>query len=212
MFTGLVSEIGVVRQTVRVSTHLRLTIHAPMIASEASTGDSVNISGACQTISAVDGDRFSVDTVPETLKKTTLGDLRIGNRVNLEQAVRPSDRLGGHIVSGHVDCVGTVRELIKQSSSIEVVVAFPDDFENLVVPQGSISIDGISLTVAALNRGLLRVAVIPTTWEMTTLPELNPGSRVNLEFDVIGKYVVRYMERRKAESRVDERILREFGY
>lgn len=212
MFTGLVSEIGTVRSTTKTAAHLRLVIRAPKTASATELGASINIDGTCQTVSSLNGDEFSVDTIPETLKKTTIGNLKIGSRVNLEQALRVSDRLGGHIVSGHIDCVGTVREIIKQSSKIEIQIAFPVEHRNLVAPQGSIAVNGISLTIAELSRDTFRIAIIPTTWEETTFAELRPGSKVNLEFDIIGKYVVRFLSRNGSESKIDEQMLRELGY
>jgi riboflavin synthase len=212
LFTGLVSEIGKVKSASKAAAHMRLVIHAPKTASETELGASINIDGACQTVSSLNGDEFSVDTIPETLKKTTLGDLKIGSRVNLEQALRASDRLGGHIVSGHIDCVGTVREIIKQSSRIEVQIAYPVEHRNLVAPQGSIAVNGISLTIAELSRDGFKVAIIPTTWEKTTLAELRQKSNVNLEFDIIGKYVVRYLAPKGSGSKIDERMLREFGF
>ena len=212
MFTGLVSEIGMIRSIHKVSAHLRLVVRAPRIAAETAIGESINISGACQTVTGIQGDEFSVDTMPETVRKTTLGGLRTGTRVNLEQSLRPTDRLGGHIVSGHVDCLGTVRDTTRLSSAIEMVVEYPARHGDLVVPQGSIAIDGISLTVAELTQNTFKVAVIPTTWEATTLPDLKPGSKVNLEFDMIGKYVVHFLASRKSESKIDEQMLKNLGY
>lgn len=212
MFTGLVSEIGVIRSIDRVSAHLRLVMHAPVTAAETAVGESINISGACQTVTGVGGDEFSVDTIPETMKKTTLGDLRPGSRVNLEPSLKPTDRLGGHIVSGHVDCVGTVYDTTRHASAIEITVAFPDQYGNLIVSQGSVAIDGISLTVAEVIDNRFRVAVIPTTWEATTLSDLRAGSKVNLEFDMIGKYVVRFLASSKSENEIDETMLRNLGY
>jgi riboflavin synthase len=212
LFTGLISEKGAVKSVSRTAAHLTLVLSAPKTASETELGASVNIDGACQTVSGINGDEFSVDTIPETLKKTTLGDLKIGSRVNLEQALRASDRLGGHIVSGHVDCVGRVREIIKQSSKIEIEIAYPVEHRNLVAPRGSIAVNGVSLTIAELSREAFKVAIIPTTWEETTLSELRAGSDVNLEFDIIGKYVVQYLARNGSESKIDEQMLKELGY
>ena len=212
MFTGIITEIGTIKSTAQVSTHLRLTIHAPKTASETAPGESININGACQTVVDISGETFSVDTIPETLKKTTLGELNVENQVNLEQAMRPTDRLGGHIVTGHIDCVGAVREIRKQSSTIEIKVAFPHEFRELVVSQGSVALNGISLTVADLRPDEFTVAIIPTTWKTTTLPELRPGSRVNLEFDIIGKYIARFLTHRKTDTKINEQMLRELGY
>ncbi len=212
MFTGIISEIGTIHSVRHESSHLRLVIDAPVTASETSLGESIDISGACQTVVSIDGNRFAVDTVQETLRKTTLGRLTTGSRVNLEQAVKPSDRLGGHIVSGHVDCIGTVQNVQANSTERTIEITFPDKFADLIVAQGSITVDGVSLTVANLQSNILSVAVIPTTWEMTTLSSLTTGSAVNLEFDMIGKYVVQYMKRRKSHNQIDENRLRELGF
>jgi len=212
MFTGLIHEIGTVRSIAQAASHMRLVIRAPDTAAETKPGDSISIDGACQTVTGVRGDEFSVDTITETLKKTTLGDLKTGSRINLELALRASDRLGGHIVSGHIDCVGTVREIIKQSSEIEIQVAYPAAYRNLLAPQGSIAVNGISLTVADLSQDAFKVAIIPMTWEMTTLPELRRGSRANLEFDIIGKYIVRFLVQNESASKIDEQTLKELGY
>jgi len=212
LFTGLVTEIGTVQSTSRTSSGQRLVVRAPGTASETALGDSVDINGACQTVMNISGDTFSVDTIPETLKKTTLGELKVGSRVNLEQAVKASDRLGGHIISGHIDCVGTVVRARKLPTVIELKVSFPSEFTDLIVPQGSVALDGVSLTVAALNQNEFTVAIIPTTWEMTTLSDLKSGSRINLEFDIMGKYIVNYLRCRNATSGIDENKLRELGY
>ncbi len=212
MFTGIITEIGIVHSVRHESSHLRLIVEAPKTASETALGESIDINGACQTVVSIDGNTFAVDTVRETLKKTTLGRLTSGSRVNLEQAIRPTDRLGGHIVSGHVDCIGTVRNVRKDSADKTIEVTFPDEFVDLVVPQGSITIDGVSLTVASLEKNMMRVAVIPTTWKMTTLSGLISGSSVNLEFDLIGKYVMKYMNRNEPHSQIDEDRLRELGF
>lgn len=212
MFTGLVSEIGSVKAIRRTATGLQLVINAPQTASETALGESININGACQTVTAINGNTFSVDTIPETLKKTTLGKLKSGSHVNLEQAVKASDRLGGHIVSGHIDCVGSVKRVNKTSEAIELSIIFPADFADLVVPQGSIALDGVSLTVARLEHDTLTVAIIPTTWEMTTLSTLKAGSDINMEFDLMGKYIINFLRRRNASSGVTEHKLREMGY
>lgn len=212
MFTGLVTEIGTLKESRRVGSQMRLTINAPCTARETELGASINISGACQTVTEISGDTFSVDTISETMKKTTLGNSKPGDRVNLEQALKASDRMGGHIVQGHVDCVGSVTGVMEQSNVIEISVDFPADFEDLVVPQGSISIDGVSLTIARLDERVLTVAIIPTTWKATTLSGLRSGSGVNLEFDILGKYVARMLKLKDSNSQIDITTLEKLGY
>jgi riboflavin synthase len=181
-----------------------------------SIDESVSLNGACQTVVAVGDGWFEVDTVEETLSKTTLGSFRNGTQVNLERALRPLDRLGGHFVLGHVDCAAVVQEIRELGSSRELWVAFPDTFSPFIVSAGSITIDGISLTVAKLDALLFAVAIIPFTFAHTTLHSLRQGCRVNLEFDILGKYVARqlgaHFSTGEKDSRIDEVWLRENGF
>jgi riboflavin synthase len=212
LFTGLISEIGCVRSVSNSGDMLRIAVTAAHTAAEVAIGDSVNINGACQTVVEAAGSSFSVDTIKETISKTTLGYLKGGERVNLEQAVRASDRLGGHIVSGHVDCVEFVRHIHRDSTSIVYRISLSGSFRELIVPQGSVAVNGISLTVAHLTDEDFTVAIIPTTWSMTTLPDLRIGDGVNIEFDIIGKYILRFLSSRKPGSRIDEQTLRQLGF
>ena len=182
MFTGIVIEQGAV-----IDPPPRLRLRAPGIASDSAIGDSVSIDGCCLTVTAIDGDVLSFDAVPETLRRTTLGGLLAGDAVNLEPALRAGDRMGGHVVQGHVDGVGSLR------GSPDGLTWFdaPDDVLRYCVEKGSISVDGTSLTVAALDGAGFAVALVPHTLEATTLGMLEPGDAVNLEADVIGKYVER---------------------
>ena len=218
MFTGIIKDVGKVTGVTRRNGGLRLKVHYGN-SSEFSTlsiDESVSISGACQTVVAVGEGWFEVDTVEETLSKTTLGSLRNGSRVNLERAVRPLDRLGGHFVLGHVDCAAVVHEIRELGSSREIWVALPEAFAPFIVSAGSITIDGISLTVAKLEALLFAVAIIPYTFAHTTLHSLQQGSRVNLEFDILGKYVARQLAARSSsvisQSRIDELWLHENGF
>lgn len=217
MFTGIVKDVGVVAAVQRRNGGLRLRVqHA---CSEAFSGlsvdESVSVNGACQTVVASGEGWFEVDTVEETLLKTTLGSLRSGMPVNLERALRPIDRLGGHFVLGHVDCVGQVSEVRELGSSREIWIGYSAEFNAYIVPAGSIAIDGISLTVARLSESFFAVAIIPFTFAHTTINRLATGSRVNLEFDILGKYVARQMQAAApaaSVSRIDEGWLRENGF
>ena len=218
MFTGIIKDVGKVTGVTRRNGGLRLKVHYGN-SSEFSTlsiDESVSISGACQTVVAVGEGWFEVDTVEETLSKTTLGSFRNGTQVNLERAVRPFDRLGGHFVLGHVDCAAIVHEIRELGSSRELWVALPEAFAPFIVSAGSITIDGISLTVAKLDARLFAVAIIPYTVAHTTLHSLQPGSRVNLEFDILGKYVARQLAAPSSSaipsSRIDDLWLRENGF
>ena len=219
MFTGIIKDIGKVTGVTKRNGGLRLRVQYGNSAefSTLSIDESVSLNGACQTVVAVGEGWFEVDTVEETLSKTTLGTLRQGSKVNLERAVRPLDRLGGHFVLGHVDCAAVVHEIRALGSSSELWIAFPDAFSPFIVSAGSITIDGISLNVAKLDALLFAVAIIPYTFAQTTLHSLLPGSRVNLEFDILGKYVARQIGAHASSpvavvSRIDEVWLQENGF
>jgi len=197
---------------------LRLRVTHP--GSEAFSGlsvdESVSVNGACQTVVSVGEGWFEVDTIEETVKKTTLGSFSRGSRVNLERAVRPMDRLGGHFVLGHVDCVGRVSEVKNLGQSREISISFPEAFDPYVVPVGSIAVDGVSLTVARSDPSLLSVAIIPYTFHHTTISGLSTGSEANLEFDILGKYVAKQQAKAGVGSggggRISETWLREHGF
>lgn len=210
MFTGIITEIGTVRSVERRSGGIRLSVSAEAPSQEMTVGDSVAIAGVCQTAVSVGDGWFSVDAVEETQKKTTLGRLQDGARVNLELAVRPGDRLGGHMVQGHVDCAGEVREVVRRKDSWIIRVAYPGEFRANLVPVGSVAMDGVSLTVAELTDNDFSVSVIPHTMEHTTLKLLKIGTAVNLEFDILGKYVLRQMTTEKGKLTLER--LRELGF
>ncbi len=218
MFTGIIKDVGRVRGVTRRQGGLRLRVHYtnPKEFSNLSIDESVSINGVCQTVVALGDGWLEVDSVEETLTKTTLGSLQQGALVNLERAVRPMDRLGGHFVLGHVDCPATVECIREFGSSRELWIAFPDAFSPFIVTAGSITIDGISLTVARLEAELFAVAIIPFTFSHTTINELKPGSRVNLEFDILGKYVARQLQKTptpaKPDSAINEAWLQQKGF
>lgn len=191
MFTGIIQEIGIVDAVVRKSGGVQLAIRAGASARELKVNDSVAISGVCQTVITKGDGTFEVEAVEETLRKSSIGALRVSDRVNLELALRMGDRLGGHLVQGHVDCVGHVESVEKRPMSWLVRVAFPGEFARYVVPVGSIAVDGVSLTVAAVEGSVFMVSVIPHTLEKTTLNDVRAGTAVNLEFDLVGKYIER---------------------
>jgi riboflavin synthase len=191
MFTGLVASVGEVVGLERDADGALLEIAAPIVG-ELHPGDSIAVNGACLTARERDGERFRADVVAETLRRTTLGDLASGSRVNLELALRMSDRLGGHVVLGHVDGVGEVRA---QHESGEIEVAIDDELSRYVVEKGSIALDGVSLTVAEVEGATLTVALIPLTRESTTLGEAAVGRRLNVEVDILAKHVERLLGR-----------------
>lgn len=196
MFTGIIEEVGRVEAVEELGGGRRLTVAARM-APELRVDESVSVNGACQTVVQVDDRHFHVVAVEETLRKTTLGRLAPGDAVNLERAMRPTARLDGHIVQGHVDATGTVTAVEPEQTSRLYRVRFDHAFAALVIPVGSIAIDGISLTVARLDGDELTVAIIPHTLQKTNVSTWEPGTRVNLEFDMLGKYVVRWLSLRE---------------
>lgn len=194
MFTGLVEALGVVRDLVREGAGCRLTMAAPSFAAELNLGDSVAINGACLTVVARDAETCSFQLAPETLSRTNLGALQAGDRVNLERALCLSDRLGGHLVQGHVDGVGQVAERRTEGEWVVVWFRCPPPLAAQMVPKGSVTVDGVSLTLVEVGPDRFSVALIPHTLEHTTLGFKGPGAPVNLETDLIGKYVWKYLE------------------
>jgi len=198
VFTGIITEIGTVERTERLGGGVRLAIRAPKSGAELHANDSVAVNGVCQTVVSMSRSVFRVEAVEETLLKTTLGELTGGSRVNLELPVRLNDRLGGHLVAGHVDGVGVVEEVVSQASSQLFRISYNREFSRYLIPIGSIAVDGISLTVARLEGNTFTVSIIPHTLEHTTLGVAHQGTRVNLEFDMVGKYIERLVAEGKA--------------
>ena len=194
MFTGIIEELGEILDLTKHDDGARLTIGAGLVTSDIHNGDSIAVNGVCLTAIEVTTDSFAADVSPETLERTTLGDLAAGSRVNLERAVTPATRLGGHIVQGHVDGRGTFVSADQNGDFWTVRIGFPPAMGKYFVYKGSVCVEGISLTIASLSDDSFEIAVIPKTWEMTNLSTLKPGNAVNLEADVIAKYVERMME------------------
>ena len=193
MFTGIVEELGTVAALEKHEAGARLTISAQLVTSDISNGDSMAVNGVCLTALDVTLNTFAADVSPETLDRTTLGDLRSGSPVNLERAVTSATRLGGHLVQGHVDGRGIFLSAVAAGDFYTVSIGYPAHLSRYLVEKGSIAVEGISLTIAALTDDHFEIAVIPKTWEMTNLPRLKPDDLVNLEVDVIAKYVERLL-------------------
>ncbi|HZI19064.1 MAG TPA: riboflavin synthase [Pyrinomonadaceae bacterium] len=196
MFTGIIEELGRVRSVERRGEGVRATIEARVVTEGTREGDSVAVNGVCLTALDVRPDSFAADGSRETLQRSTLGNLRAGSAVNLERAVTPSTRLGGHIVQGHVDARGRFLSAEEHGGSWTIRVGYPPEIARYLVFKGSIAVEGISLTVAALAEEHFEVAVIPKTWAVTNLSALRPGDAVNLEADIIAKYVERMLTAR----------------
>lgn len=218
MFTGLVETVGSIVSVRSVGMNTLLRIHAGAFCETLSRGQSVAVSGACLTVSGIDGEFFSADVMPETMKKTKLRNVHPGMKVNLERALRADGRLDGHIVTGHVDGIGIVREVSRDMNGYILSITLGGDLAGMMVPQGSVAVDGVSLTVARFSDDSCAVSLIPETLEMTSLGVLKPGDEVNVETDILGKYVRRFLEGRnvslpKAQSpSITRDTLREAGW
>lgn len=196
MFTGIIEELGSVRSLREIPGGLRIGISAHTVTQGTRAGDSIAVNGVCLTVLEPSDEGFSADISPETLERTTLGRLAPGSPVNLERALLPTTRLSGHLVQGHVDGRGEFLRAVSQGGFYTVTFGFPDELSRYFVEKGSVAIEGISLTVASLRGGEFDIAVIPKTWEATNLHSKRPGDAVNLEVDVIAKYVERMMQHR----------------
>lgn len=190
MFTGIVEDVGtVVRVGSGAGGGRTLTIQTALDPSSLALGDSICTSGVCLTAVQLSGDTFTVDAGPETLGRTTIGQLQVGARVNLERSVTPQTRLGGHLVMGHVDAVGYLRSLQQRENAWDLEIAVPAEVLRLAIPRGSICVDGISLTITDRSSETFSLSIIPHTWKVTTLGQLKLGGAVNVEADVIARYV-----------------------
>jgi riboflavin synthase len=194
MFTGIIEHMGVVESLRADGDGGRLTVHAPTVAENLVISGSVAVNGCCLTVVALQGGGFSADLSGETLRKTAIGEWKPGTRVNLEQPMSAGKEFGGHFVLGHVDATGRITRLEREGENWWYGVEVPESFARYIVPQGSISIDGISLTVARWNARIAETALIPFTYEHTNVSDKKIGEAVNLEGDVLGKYVERYLE------------------
>jgi riboflavin synthase len=197
MFTGIVEERGRVRTVEPGLAGTRLAVDCRTVAEDAAPGASISVNGVCLTVVARDGSGLLFDLVAETLERSTLADLRPGDPVNLERPVTLVTRLGGHLVQGHVDGVGTIHSLVKDGASATMTVALPDGLDRYLVEKGSIALDGVSLTVAALEDSVFTVSLVPYTLAQTTLGARRVGDRVNLEVDVVSKYVEKLVRRER---------------
>jgi riboflavin synthase len=213
MFTGIVEKIGTIKQIQRQSQGAMLTIEAADILTDAKVGDSIAVDGACLTMTRIDSERFTADVSAETLRRTTLGERKTGDGVNLERPLRLSDRLGGHLVLGHVDDVGIISGWQDEGESSLMRVSASAEVMRYVVYKGSICVDGISLTISKLFDDGFEIALIPHTKTVTTLGAKRIGGRVNIEVDLLGRYIERLLTNQTGKSGgIDLDFLREHGY
>ena len=217
MFTGIVEEKGKLAKVLSGQESGSIDIKANVVLEGTKIGDSIAVNGVCLTVTSLRGDGFTADVMPETLRRTNLGKLAIGAEVNLERAMAAGGRFGGHIVSGHIDGTGTIKSLKPEGNAVWVAINAGPEILHLVVEKGSICIDGISLTVAYVDDSEFRVSIIPHTGAETTLLKKKAGDIVNLETDIVGKYVEKLIkpynkEEPKKESKLTEAFLREYGF
>jgi len=201
MFTGIIEGLGTVSQVRPVDGGSRLTVTADFSLEGTRIGDSIAVNGACLTAVSLQGSRFAVDVSPETLSKTTFKSIKIGDRVNLERALRLSDRLDGHLVSGHIDGLGTITGKQHEGNAIVVTFAVSEDLSRYMIPKGSVAIDGISLTINSCAQQSFSVSIIPHTAKWTTIDLKDAGAVVNIETDMLGKYVEKFINGKHKESR-----------
>ncbi len=214
MFTGIIEEIGKVSDVNPIPGGKTIKISAVKILNDISVNDSVSVNGVCLTATKVDEQGFKVDAVGVTLEKSTFSDLQISSPVNLERSLKLSDRLGGHFVLGHVNGTGVIKEIIKLGDNYFIRVIVPDNLKKYLIDEGSITIDGISLTIAELEDSTIGISIIPHTWNNTTLQYKNAEDRVNIETDVLAKYVERLTNKNEFEhkNKLSENWLKELGY
>ncbi len=194
MFTGIIEELGVIKNITANSKSGKITILANKILEDTNLGDSIAVNGVCLTVSSINKNEFVADIMMETIRATNLGKLNIKDKVNLERAMSISSRFGGHIVTGHVDTVGIIQEFKREENAVWVSIRAEEEFLKNMIYKGSIAIDGISLTVAYVDNKIFKVSIIPHTKSKTTILEKNVGNIVNLESDVIGKYIRHFLD------------------
>src|ERR1035437_6692724 len=199
MFTGLIEEKGKLISKIKTGDGLRLVFTAQNVFDDLDIGNSISVNGVCLTVVELNKGSFAVDTIEETLKKTNLGQLNVNDFVNLERPLKADARLGGHFVLGHVDTTGKVEAIKELSNSHFMTISYPENFHKYLIYVGSVAIDGVSMTVAEVTNFSFSVGIIPHTWGETVFSDKKPGDTVNLEFDVLGKYVEKIMEG-KAEN------------
>lgn len=215
MFTGIIEEIGKVQSIQWGSKSAILTIQASKILDKIKIGDSINTNGACLTVTSFKTDRFSVDVMAETIRRTNLQALQVGSSVNLERALKINDRLDGHIVSGHIDGVGIITQITKEDNAVWIGIKAEADITKYIIHKGSVAIDGISLTVAEINLDTFKVSIIPHTGLQTTLLEKRIKDVLNIECDQVGKYIEKLLFNRDANSKqssIDMEFLKENGF
>ncbi|EPR13114.1 riboflavin synthase [Ruminiclostridium papyrosolvens] len=217
MFTGIVEEMGSVKKIIYGSSSIKLSIECKTVIEGTVKGDSIAVNGICLTVTELGENWFTADVMPETMRKTGLEKLKPSGKVNLERALRLADRLGGHIVSGHIDGTGTITGLKKEDNAVLITITAPEQIMKYIVQKGSVALDGTSLTIAELTSNTFMVSLIPLTRGFTILGSKSIGDRVNIECDIIGKYVEKMLkgeilESEPSKSDLSAEFLREHGF
>lgn len=210
MFTGIVEEMGRIRKIIGGSKKRRFEIEGKEVLEDLKVKNSININGACLTVVELKRSSFEVEAVEETLKRTNLRELKTGDRVNLERGLKLSDRLGGHIVLGHIDCVGRIKSIRRKENFWDFEITTHKEFLPYIVEKGSVAIEGVSLTVVFVGSFFFRVSIIPFTYQNTTFGKKKVGDKVNIEFDILGKYVEKILKKDKKNFTYD--FLKEKGF
>jgi riboflavin synthase len=213
MFTGLIEDCGSLQSVVKTSTSAVVTLNTSLPTESLRKGDSVAVNGVCLTVVEIGAQTFSADVSPETFSRSTLALLQPGNRINLERALRVGDRLGGHIVTGHVDSIGTVKQVTSNQNAIIIDIDLPVTSARYLIEKGSVAVDGVSLTINTISENSFQLSIIPHTLDVTTLKDVRPGTKVNIETDILGKYVERLMGAKpKTESALTSELLAKHGF
>jgi len=216
MFTGIIEETGTIKSVKWDGKSAVIVIYALKILDDIKVGDSINTNGVCLTVTSFDSKEFSVDVMAETMRKTNLNRLKPGSKINLERALRLNDRFGGHLVSGHIDGTGIIAELKKEDNATWITIRTNESVSKYIVFKGSVSIDGISLTVAEVTNNRFKVSIIPHTAQETTLLTKKIGESINIECDLIGKYIEKFIssdkKNKEISSRIDLNFLKDNGF
>lgn len=212
MFSGIIEEKGQVRRILRNPQGCKLTVESEVVSKDTKIGDSISVNGVCLTVIEVRGKNVSFDVMEETLHRTNLSKVSVRRIVNLERSLKVGDRISGHFVTGHVDCVGEIRVITKRPNDCAMDIEFPTDKRAYLAEKGSIAIDGVSLTVAEVKDRCLRVYLIPHTLKATNLGSKKAGDSVNIEFDILSKYSLQNLSTAKGRDRIDTDFLKEHGF
>ena len=212
MFTGIIEDIGTVKAVQSGKNSMQLTIASKKIVEDVHLGDSIAVNGICLTVVSFTNDSFTVDVMPESVKATSIQDVKVGSAVNLERAMSANGRFGGHFVTGHIDGTGTIIRKRPVENAVYYDIQITDELSRFCIPKGSVAIDGTSLTIFGIADHVLTVSLIPHTHEITLLGRKNVGDIVNIENDMLGKYVLHQVEKQASKSNITEQFLRQNGF